>query len=519
VLNTSPARCAEPTVESVRGPRAVDQDVVDSLPTGPVWSDADVAGISVVDAPFVTVGGGLASFTLVDLLRSNGVPARDIRVVSPDRSPVDAFRRLAQASQITDHDRLRSDSSARLDNIWGFPGYALEESLTRRTLRPLWKVFAEPVAAEYFTPLSSHVYTGAAREAARIGWAEMAITGHAQVVRPRREGGFFTLVISDNACCSVIRSRYVHLGLGYPALRLVADLARYRALQGDSFSAVSAYEEHEHVYRLLAEAGGTVLVRGAGITAARVIERLLDVRDASGVDIRILHLVRRTPGASSPRPRGRHAAEAFDYQTFNFPKAAAGGQLARRIADLDEADRPAVLADLGGSTSPRRRGWQRQIRRASAAGAYRLLVGTVTEIDGLPELGLRISITDARQPAIGLTAEADAMIDCTGLHGEAADHPLLADLFRHDLAQRNAIGRLAVDENFEVREARNGPGRVHATGAMALGSRIAPVDSFWGLTQAALCVCDDLAAQGFCARIGVRRSMSGWWKWITGRRP
>ncbi len=497
-------------------------DVLAALRASRVWSDADVsavAGLGVQEAPFVSVGGGLASFTLVDMLRSNAVPAADIRVIAPRPSPVEQFRYLARSSQIGDHDRLRSDSSARVDNVWGFPGYALEESLARRSVRPLWKVFAEPVGSEYFTPTSGHVYDGAEREAARIGWEQMSIAGRAELVRPRREGGFFTLVISDNQSCSVLRTRYVHLGLGYPALRLVADLARYRALQGDSFSAVSAYEPHEHVYRLLARQGGTVLVRGAGITASRVIQRLVDERDASGRDIRILHLVRQTGAATSHRPRGQHSADAWDYQTFNFPKGAAGGQLAQQLHDLDESERPAVLAVLGGTTSPRRREWQRQVRRGRAEGWYRLLVGTVTEIDGLPGLGLRVSVVDATSPACTMSLDVDLMIDCTGLRSEATEHPLLGDLLRSGLARRNAIGQLEVDDHFEIREARSGPGRLYATGAMTLGSRIGPVDSFWGLTQAALCVCDDLAGQDFCARMGVRRSVSGWWRWLRGRQP
>jgi hypothetical protein len=496
-----------------------DHEALQTLGGSRAWSDADVAWLPTLDAPFVSIGGGPASFTLVDMLRSNAVPAAQIRVVSPRPSPVDGFRYLARSSQIADHDRLRSDSSARLDNIWGFPGYALEEALARRTLRPLWKVFAEPVGSEYFTPMSGHVYAGAAREAARIDWTEMAVSGRAEMVRPRSGGGFFTVVTSDDQSHSLVRSRYVHLGLGYPAVRLVADLARYRASHQDSFSAVSAYEPHEHVYRLLACAGGTVLVRGAGITASRVIQRLIDERDASGADIRILHLVRRAGAACSARPRGRATAHAFDYQTFNFPKGAAGGQLAQRIHDLPERERLATLAALGGTTSPRRRAWQRQIRRATAGGYYRLLVGTVTEIDGLPEFGLRIAVTDAESREIGPTVDADAMIDCAGMRGDAADHPLLADLLHHGLARTNAVGRIEVDDHFEVRQARNGAGRLYATGAMTLGARIGPVDSFWGLVQAALCVCDDLATQDFCARMGVRRSVTGWWKWLTGRRP
>jgi hypothetical protein len=57
----------------------------------------------------------------------------------------------------------------------------------------------------------------------------------AELVRPRRDGGFFALVLCDNVCCSVLRTRYVDLGLGDPALRLVTDLQRYRAQHGDGF--------------------------------------------------------------------------------------------------------------------------------------------------------------------------------------------------------------------------------------------------------------------------------------------
>jgi hypothetical protein len=45
------------------------------------------------------------------------------------------------------------------------------------------------------------------------------------------------------------------------------------------------------------------------------------------------------------------------------------------------------------------------------------------------------------------------------------------------------------------------------------------VDSFWGLQAGALRVCDSLARLGFCDRIGIRRSVAGWWRWLRGRAP
>jgi len=486
-----------------------------ALRATPVWADDDVADLPVLDAPVTTVGGGLASLALVHTLRVAGVPAAHLRVVSPAADPADSFRHLARAAQLDEHQRLRSDSATRMDSMWGFPGYALEESAVRRSPAPLWRVFAEPLAAEVFTPVSGHVYHGITAEAERLGWASMLVRGRVSMVRPRREGGFFSLVDDDGHCCSVIRSRYVHLGLGYAGLRLTEELARYRAQHGDSFSCVNAYEPHDHVYRVLARTGGTVVVRGAGITASRIIERLLELRDRSGRDLHVVHLVRR----SARRP-GADPTAVWDHQPFNFPKAALGGQLAARVAGLaDDTDRGALITSLAGTTTARRRGWQAQLRRSRADGSYRVLVATINEVLPGAGGGIRLRVSDGQTPDLHGELHAAFLIDCTGLLPEVTAHPLVDDLVRSGLARTNAHGRLAVDENFEVREARNGDARLFATGAMTYGSRVGPVDSFWGLQAGAIRVCDQLARLGFCDRIGVRRSVGGWWRWWRGRAP
>jgi hypothetical protein len=484
------------------------------LRAAPVWADDDVADLPVVDAALTTVGGGLASLALVHTLRVAGVAARDLRVVSPTADPADSFRQLAQAAQLGERERLRSDSAARMDSMWGFPGYAVEEAAVRRSARPLWRVLAEPVAAEVFTPVSGHVYAGITVEADRLGWGTMLMPGRVTVIRPRREGGFFTLVDDDGHCCSVIRSRYVHLGLGYAGLRLTEELTRYRAQHGDGFSCVNAYEPHDHVYRTLARTGGTVVVQGAGITASRVLDRLVEVRDRSGRDIHVVHLVRR------PGRRGADPTKVWDHQPFNFPKAALGGQLATRVAGLaDEQDRGALITALAPTTTARRRHWQEQLRRGRADGFYRVLIGTVTEIAPAADGGIVVRVADAQTPELQCALPAAFLIDCTGLTPRIADHPLVDDLLRARLGRANSHGRLAVDENFEVREARNGPARMYATGAITFGSRVGPVDSFWGLQAGALRVCDELARLGFCDRIGMRRSVTGWWRWLRGRAP
>jgi hypothetical protein len=107
---------------------------ITALCASPVWSDAEVArtGLSVLDVPFVTIGGGLASFAVVGFLRNCRVPAAEIRVISPQSRPYENFHYLMRRSQILDSDPLRSDSMSRVDNIWGFPSYAVERSMAKR---------------------------------------------------------------------------------------------------------------------------------------------------------------------------------------------------------------------------------------------------------------------------------------------------------------------------------------------------------------------------------------------------
>ncbi len=47
------------------------------------------AGIPIIDVPFVTVGGGMGSFVMVDYLKIAGVPGR------PDQGPDEHQLRLA----------------------------------------------------------------------------------------------------------------------------------------------------------------------------------------------------------------------------------------------------------------------------------------------------------------------------------------------------------------------------------------------------------------------------------------
>ncbi|HEY2576149.1 MAG TPA: hypothetical protein VGI74_07555 [Streptosporangiaceae bacterium] len=492
------------------------------LCASPVWSDADVArtGLSVLDVPFVTIGGGLASFAVVGFLRNCRVPAAEIRVVTPQSRPYENFHYLMRRSQILDSDPLRSDSMSRVDNIWGFPSYAIQRSMARRRLGPMWTVLTEPVGAEFFNPTSCEVFGGIDREAARIAWRSMLLPGRAQIVRKREIGGYFVLVQrTDGSSPVVLRSQYVHLGTGYPAVNYVPEVSGYRMQHQDYFRVVNAYEPHEHVYQVLQRRAGTVVVRGSGITASRVLERLFDDRERSGQNVQILHLIRTyVNGAQGPWTFRRPGGDGWAYQPFSFPKAAGSGQLRRRLLKMDDTERAAYIKSMSGTTSAKRNLWQRQLKRARSGGYYRAYRGDIHEMaptdHGTVDLRLDVDALpgDARM-------EADFVLDCTGLKLAPRENPMLADLLDTGTATLNPLGGLDVGHHFELRAAENQPGQMYASGVITRGGYLAPVDSFWGFSHAALLICDDLARRRFCGRLGVTRSVRSWLRWLTNEAP
>lgn len=483
------------------------------------WSDSDLAGFRLMSAPFVTIGGGIASFALVDLLRIAQVAAKDIKVVTVNAEPTCELRRLAQISQLSSMDRLRSDSASRVDNVWGFPGYAIREARHERELSSLWKVAVEPVLSEAFTPRAIDVYSTASQEARRIGWSAMTAPGWAEIVRPRRDGGYFTLAADLNGSYFVIRSRHVHLGLGHSGPTLSSELLQIRASVANHNPPpiVSIYEPHEYVYRELGRRGGTAVVRGSGIAAARAIERLLEEKDATGSDITVIHVARHAGDAERRLFRG--GADGWRYQTFSMPKGAFGGQISEQLARCSEYDRLEALAGAPGATTPARRRWRARLRRAQDSGAYCTIVGLVKAVELINAEQKKLCLMIGSDSQASRQIVADYMIDCIGLDSEAETYPLISDLVDHGLAEINTLRRLRVSSDFEVEPARSGLGRIYATGAATLGAHLGPVDSFWGLTHASLSICDSLARQHFCERLGIRMSIGGWWKWLRGAGP
>ncbi|HLO47604.1 MAG TPA: FHA domain-containing protein [Kamptonema sp.] len=501
--------------------------------------------LPVIEIDYATIGGGLGSFIWVDLLRICGVKTSQIMALGMEDKPYSRYQRLCLNSQIPPHERLRSNSDSCPDNIWGWPSYAVREAWGEMlkghlgaSLNLLWQVFAEPTFAETYTPRSGNVFDAIDREADRIGWKEMFCYGRVRGIR-KTEDGRYAIAYSRSSANQRDRAfliaKYVHLATGYPAIQFLPDLQAYREQTRDFKSVVNAYESHDFVYEQLEHNGGTVLIRGRGIVASRVVQRLYEARSRNQ-NIQVLHLMR------SPKPQGNkfgHAQRLVEnhneFQPFNWPKACWGGELRVMLENTTTQDRPQILADLGGTTTADRSDWRRIIREGLSQGWYQITFGEVERVERDAQ---KRTVTHIREKGLNgkLELAADFIIDATGLDAKVNTSPLLADIVSQYNLTLNHLGRLSVAKDFELEEMRSpliasnqgrtsnatkSLGRMYAVGAIVLGGPYAPVDSFLGLQYAALRSVESLAAAGAPGihRLSALRSLAEWLKWVTNQSP
>ena len=163
----------------------------------------------------------------------------------------------------------------------------------------------------------------------------------------------------------------MHLAVGYPGLKFLPELQNFRTENQDFYDVVSAYEDHEHVYDRLRAKHGVVLIRGGGIVASRVLQRLMDDRATNQLSTEIVHLFRTyLSGSHGPGPwMRRKGGNGFAYQGFNYPKSVWGGQVKAKMRRLEGEQRAAEYKLMGGTNTPYRRRWQQQMNEGRAAAA------------------------------------------------------------------------------------------------------------------------------------------------------
>jgi pSer/pThr/pTyr-binding forkhead associated (FHA) protein len=492
-------------------------------------------GLPVEEIDWAAVGGGLGSLIWVDLLRICGVKVDRIAVLGMEEQPYARYRRLCLNSQIPLRERLRSNSDSCPDNIWGWPPYAVREAWQELrkgrlmvSLKLMWQVFAEPTFAETYTPRAGNVFDSIDRETVRIGWNQMFRYGRVRAIRQTDDGRYAIAYSRSNANQrdrAFLIAKYVHLATGYPAIQFLPDLQEYREKTQDFESVVNAYESHDGVYEKLEARGGSVLIRGRGIVASRVVQRIYEARQRNA-NIQVLHLMR------SPKPQGnkfnltvRVVENHYEFQPFNWPKACWGGELRVLLEKAKPEFRPQFLGDWGGTTTANRSDWRRIVKEGLSQGWYQITFGEVERVERDSQ-NRTVTYIQEKDLKGQIKLQADFIIDATGLDAKVKTSPLLEDLVIQYNLPLNNLGRLSVNNDFEVPELRNASpnnpeGRVYTAGAITLGGPYAPVDSFLGLQYAALRSVESLAANGVpgVGKLSVWRSFLQWSKWILNKSP
>ena len=379
------------------------------------------------------------------------------------------------------------------------------------------------------------------REAGRIGWDKIFRYGSVRSIRKTRDGRYaiaFSRTTTGQRAHAFLIARFVHLATGYPAIKFLPDLQAYREKTLDFKSVVNAYEPHDQVYQHLEKFGGTLMIRGRGIVASRIVQRVYEARKLNP-EIRLVHLMR------SPKPQGnkfgtsqRQVEHHYEFQPFNWPKACWGGELRAMLEKADPQQRQRLIADWGGTTTADRHDWKCMVTEGINQGWYKIEFGTVEKVER--EKDYVITYIQEKNFKGQMRLEADFIIDATGLDANVKASPLLNDLVTHYNLPLNPLGRLSVSNNFELLEMRNpqtptkvksikspyqtnggNKGRMYVAGAITLGGPYAAVDSFLGLQYAALSSVEVLAknkAPGM-QRLNVFSSFLQWLKWITNQSP
>ena len=496
--------------------------------------EIESSGFLVRETEYLACGGGMGSFVWVDMLRIAGVKTENIKILSNQEKPYQRYKTLLKNCQISEDKRIRSGSDSCPDNIWGWPGYGLRDAKKAlfsgqigAAIGFLWQVFAEPVYADTYTPIAGDVFDSMDRESERINWQKMLEPGAILSLRQTEDGRYCIAYCSDpqnRRHYQFLLARYVHICTGYPGLKLLPDLEKYRQEYpqetGNSRTVVQGYEEHDHIYTHLEKHGGTLILRGSGIVASQVLDRIYQARKRNK-NIDVIHLNRNPRSGNRFEKSQRYVENDWEFQPYNWPKATWGGDM-RKLLEASEPFKRRELLDLwGGTTTASRKQWRKIVQEGKQQGWYKLYYGLADKIQRGSEGKIVASlVTNEGYKEI----KANFVIDCTGLISDPLQSPFLKDLINHYDLDLNPDRRLYVKNNFEIRQLRHprdSQSRVYAAGIITLGGPYAPVDTFLGLQYAAHRSVEALAA---IKAPGVRYiqgiySVWQWFKWALNLKP
>jgi len=488
----------------------------------PLLSLADLknSGIALEKRMFVSVGGGIGSFCWVDGLRVHAVAQDDIAVISHHRSPYQQFKQYCDRSGLCPQDRLRSDSSARPDNFWGFPGYAVDEWWDNLRTghwsaagKVAWQIFSEPLLADFYTPTAGRLYASMEREMGRIGWASMVRQGTALFIRKLDDQRYAVFYRAPTRHFHIIIANVVHLALGHTVKQ--ADYLHTKTTD----QVLSGYALQDDFFRCVEETHASVVVVGRGIVAARIIEQLLP-KDPQVSPRSVISLLRSPLEANMDSRQIEQASFAgWRLQPFNWPRATFGGPLMETLQAAPATKRRQLAKSWSAASTPPRTQWLRDLKKAAATQSYRTVYGQIARIE--PEAArLAIQITPASKAAENpLTIQADYLIDCSGFDDQIAHHFIYTDLMATYQLPTTPAGSLQVNPNFEVETLSTPIGKVIVSGSGAAGNHYGPVDSFLGHQYAAVKTIESLSMLPWTKirQLNPVSSVRAWLQWLFNR--
>lgn len=465
------------------------------------------------EIPYLSVGGGIGSFCWVNALRVHGIQETEIGVISLSDTPYDQFKSYCEHSGLFSDDRLRSDSGARPDNFWGFPGYAINEmidSVREKKLRKafgiLTRIVSEPLNSEFYTPTTERLYKSLDREMERIGWGRCLKKGKALAVRKTNEGRYVVFYEQEDGSIRAIVTSILHLSLGH-------SMKYPEYVQNTSQRVLSSYTLPTGFFEYVKTRNLHIAVVGRGIVASYLIERLFKTNPNSTVTS-----VFRKPIEEDKDTRNKKRAvyKGWKLQPFNWPRSAFSGRIMEQIKKTDPAYRKTLSSAWSSPTTPPRKDWMKLLEEKSNANQYHVIYGEVSEVKEQGNyLSLRTSLEDSHATT-NSTVMVDYVIDCSGFDDKAENKALYADLIRTYDLPLTYTGGLTVDEQFSLTALSSEKGRVYVTGCGVSGNAYGPVDSFFGHQYASIQVINDLVSLPFVSlkKLNAVTSLKGWVNWM-----
>ncbi|MGH2661231.1 MAG: hypothetical protein ACRDH8_00205 [Actinomycetota bacterium] len=426
------------------------------------------------DSTIAIVGDGFGSILTYATAIYLGFSPEQLTVYGPNDNPVSTYHQYAfNLGQTV----LRSESESHfLPADW--PTFAQLDAWSRGSFAPLFRSIRRK-----YNPGVPDILSEAVVVARDLGWNANRYP-HKVGWLQREHSPTDHFVLYDEEANYVGRARHVMLTVGHGPLSFPPLLARAREDPRMRDRIVQAYEPKAYA------PGGRYVVIGAGIASVNEWANAIDA------GAKVVSLLR------SPHP---------DEQDLNTPRCFFEARGIDAFQGLPYDQRIAFLGTILKGTSPRRRGWEDRIRRATSEGRFEQLIGEVARVEPGPA-GLRIHVTSRHGPDPGWL-DVTGVIAGTGFVRSVLAIPLLRRLIEfYDLPIEEGRLRLTTScglPGLDVPNSRICMNGIYANPVVPNGDTIAGLKYIARRFVADCARAERLRPRPFLHRFRMQRSLAG----------